>query len=76
MSMLDLAAAASTLAEGWFQRNHPDSPGITISDDEMIAAAYEVRAELAADDDPTPWCSRCGARRQADCHCGPIDPMD
>jgi hypothetical protein len=22
--------------------------------------------------DPSPWCSACGARRQADCHCGPI----
>lgn len=22
--------------------------------------------------DPTPWCSGCGAMRQADCHCGPI----
>jgi hypothetical protein len=22
--------------------------------------------------DPTPWCAGCGARRQADCHCGPI----
>ena len=22
--------------------------------------------------DPTPWCNGCGARRQTDCHCGPI----
>lgn len=26
----------------------------------------------AADDDPTPWCTGCGAKRQQDCHCGPI----
>jgi hypothetical protein len=24
------------------------------------------------DHDPTPWCSACGARRQADCQCPPI----
>lgn len=24
------------------------------------------------DYDPTPWCAGCGARRQSDCHCGPI----
>ena len=24
------------------------------------------------DYDPTPWCSYCGSRTQADCHCGPI----
>ena len=24
------------------------------------------------DYDPTPWCLACGARRQQDCHCGPI----
>jgi hypothetical protein len=23
-------------------------------------------------DDPTPWCSYCNARREADCDCGPI----
>ena len=22
--------------------------------------------------DPSPWCSWCGAKRQQDCHCGPI----
>jgi len=22
--------------------------------------------------DPTPWCSGCGAMREADCNCGPI----
>jgi hypothetical protein len=23
-------------------------------------------------DDPTPWCSGCGAMRKTDCHCGPL----
>lgn len=43
----DLKAAARILAEGWFQRNHPDSPGVTVSDSQMAEAAYEVRAALA-----------------------------
>ena len=25
-----------------------------------------------ADRDPTPYCSACGAKKEADCHCGPI----
>jgi hypothetical protein len=30
-------------------------------------------AELAPDQtDPTPWCHQCGARKQAQCGCGPI----
>jgi hypothetical protein len=28
--------------------------------------------EIVDNYDPTPWCHQCGARRQADCHCGPI----
>lgn len=50
MNNQELAIAAKVLAEGWFQRNHPDSPGVTISDDQMIEAAYEVRATLASDE--------------------------
>jgi len=26
--------------------------------------------------DPTPWCSYCGAKRKADCDCGPIAEND
>jgi hypothetical protein len=26
----------------------------------------------SADEDPTPWCNQCGARKQAQCKCGPI----
>lgn len=26
--------------------------------------------------DPTPWCTYCGARRKADCHCGPLADND
>ena len=29
-----------------------------------------------ADYDPTSWCSGCGARKQEDCHCGPIAEND
>lgn len=27
---------------------------------------------LFEQEDPTPWCSGCGARHQKDCDCGPI----
>lgn len=27
---------------------------------------------VTPEQDPTPWCSGCGAMRKADCHCGPI----
>jgi hypothetical protein len=30
------------------------------------------RAADSADEDPTPWCNQCGARKQAQCKCGPI----
>jgi hypothetical protein len=30
------------------------------------------RAEQEQDEDPTPWCNGCGARRKENCHCGPI----
>lgn len=26
--------------------------------------------------DPTPWCSACGAKRKADCACGPLADND
>jgi hypothetical protein len=32
--------------------------------------------EIVANYDPTPWCHQCGARRQSDCHCGPIADND
>lgn len=43
----ELLAAARVLAEGWFQREHPDSPGVTITDSQMAEAAYDVRAAVA-----------------------------
>jgi hypothetical protein len=40
----------------------------------VIAAINEQLQELprAEDEDPTPWCAGCGARRPRDCHCGPL----
>jgi len=37
-----------------------------------LTVSNAVRSEVSEDYDPTPWCSACGARRQADCDCGPI----
>lgn len=31
-----------------------------------------VKQALAADTDPSPWCSHCGARTRKQCDCGPI----
>ena len=33
-------------------------------------------ASLRENYDPSSWCSACGARRQRDCHCGPIAEND
>lgn len=33
-------------------------------------------AEDALDEDPTPWCSACGAKLAKDCKCGPIADND
>lgn len=30
------------------------------------------RTEDPADEDPTPWCHGCGAKKKADCECGPL----
>ncbi len=52
------------------------TPGIAIK--ELIDSAVILRdsdtieCSVIEDYDPTPWCSSCGARRQADCDCGPI----
>jgi hypothetical protein len=43
----ELVDACRILSEGWFQREHPDSPGITITDEQMAEAAYDARAILA-----------------------------
>lgn len=43
----ELVAALRDLSEGWMQRNHPDSPGVTITDSQMTEAAYSARAILA-----------------------------
>jgi hypothetical protein len=37
--------------------------GATIPNEFCSTSCYENY-------DPTPWCNSCGARRQADCHCG------
>ena len=44
---------------------------LTISDCVKLARFWN-RQEVRNRRDPTPWCSGCGARKQADCHCGPI----
>ncbi len=36
----------------------------------------EADDERAENYDSTPWCGGCGARKQADCHCGPIAAND
>lgn len=35
----------------------------------VLGDCSEDKEEL---EDPTPWCSACGAKREKDCHCGPI----
>lgn len=39
-----------------------------------IAYCLECGEPVGRDDDydPTPWCIGCGARKQTDCHCGPL----
>jgi hypothetical protein len=51
----------------------PDAPPRT-----AIERRLEVDiARIFADEpDPTPWCNGCGAKRQADCHCGPLAEND
>ena len=44
----ELLEVCRVLAEGWMQRNHPDSPGISLSDERMAEAAYEARGLIAA----------------------------
>lgn len=53
---------------------------------QLLALTHEVKCERCEsfeevhgpqcpehpDYDPTPWCTACGAQRQADCKCGPI----
>jgi hypothetical protein len=62
----EFIVAAKILAEGWMQRNHPDSQGVSISNAKMAEAAYEVRAAIAEmhEHKPTPGnaevCSNCG----------------
>ena len=33
---------------------------------------HESDCRESDDYDPTPWCSGCNARTQAQCHCGPL----
>ncbi len=33
--------------------------------------AHEKCKQMAEDEDPTPWCSWCGAKTRSKCHCGP-----
>jgi hypothetical protein len=37
---------------------------------------HDQNCRLHPDYDPTPWCGACGARRRADCHCGPLAEND
>lgn len=57
-----------------------DYKPVPVKTTRTIKTRYLNVGRLAAreipDDDPTPWCSACGAMRQKDCHCRPIDPMD
>lgn len=34
------------------------------------------REFCASCEDPTPYCSACGAKHKRYCTCGPLDPMD
>jgi hypothetical protein len=50
-----------------------------MSDCERCAEFDEVHDQncpLHPDYDPTPWCAHCGARKAADCHCGPLPADD
>ena len=40
--------------------------------DVQDAIVEEARKLVGEQPDPAPYCQYCGARRRADCHCGPI----
>lgn len=31
-----------------------------------------IARAISPDEDPTPWCTACGARKRENCRCGPI----
>lgn len=65
----DLEAAARILAQGWLQRTHPDSRGVTVIDNQMTEAAYQVRAALAPKmgPHPAPECLNVTCRQTGKC---------
>jgi hypothetical protein len=57
--------------DAWKLRAPGDGPY-----DEPDEPEEDEEIEPDEDYDPTPWCSGCGARKQSDCHCGPIAEND
>jgi hypothetical protein len=82
LERLDRLIAA---AQAWREFQYRDSLLDQKTDVRVRHAAEDAYGELlaeidhledeppdSADDDPTPWCNQCGARKQAQCKCGPI----
>lgn len=48
---------------------------VELSNNLLFNVGYAVglisRLSKGEDEDPTPWCSDCGAQRRAQCHCPP-----
>lgn len=53
----------------------PMSEALSLSVLDFACRLADARstAETDAEElDPTPWCAGCGAKRQVNCHCGPL----
>jgi hypothetical protein len=59
-------AEAERLLTNWFDGEHP-----SYTTGEFLGLIPPRTAD-SADEDPTPWCNQCGARKQVQCKCGPI----
>jgi hypothetical protein len=63
------ADSASPAQEWLCDCDHP-IPAQPVNDDGRVWCG--VCGFNMPDVDPTPWCNQCGARKQAQCKCGPI----
>jgi hypothetical protein len=53
------------------------APEVDVSRDMGICPDCKEHCDyIDLDEDPTPWCSCCGAEEPEDCFCGPIAAND
>lgn len=65
---LVLVAAAKSRADAGISEN-TDNAAAYVTGFEMGA---KWQREISGDEDPTPWCSGCGAKTKSKCNCGEI----